>query len=120
MRPIDADDLKEVWLRYCIKHMQNKKRKILKDHTEEMYRDGCFAIDSRPTISPQPHWIPCSERLQENEPNYVEYEVTIERGDGTRYVTTSFWIESCGAWEWNDYGVIAWRELSEPYGGDEK
>lgn len=50
MRPIDADDLKEVWLKYCIKHMQNKKRKILKDHTEEMYRDGCCAIDSRPTI----------------------------------------------------------------------
>ena len=71
MRPIDADDLKEVWLRYCIKHMQNKKRKILKDHTEEMYRDGCFAIDSRPTISPEPNWIPCSE--QKPQPRCIEY-----------------------------------------------
>lgn len=48
-RLIDAETLKVSITRYCAKHAEHQKRRRLKDHTSELCRDICFAIDAMPT-----------------------------------------------------------------------
>lgn len=75
-------------------------------------------------------WIPCSERLPENEDDVLcWYEYRIMQGDhegemnrecGIGYYNKSFkrW---CGEIYYKqDYKVIAWRPLPEPYKEDEE
>ena len=49
MRLIDAETLKVSITRYCAKHAEHQKWRRLKDHTSELCRDICFAIDAMPT-----------------------------------------------------------------------
>ena len=80
---------------------------------------------------PEPHWIPCSERLPEE---YGEYRITWVTscapskrfiGD-SEYEITSVWDEERrefkGEWLLDEYirhypdvKVIAWKPLEEPY-----
>ena len=69
-----------------------------------------------PSVQPEPHWIPCSERLPEEK---GEYLVTINNGWSTwtgtdEYIDGRFWYHG------NDT-VIAWQPLPEPFrkGADE-
>lgn len=72
-------------------------------------------IEDVPTIQPQPHWIPCSERLPEfGEP--VLFSVC-----GPSYVATGC-LAAAGVWHEYRFGmdlgkerVAAWMPLPEPY-----
>jgi len=71
-------------------------------------------IDDMPTIEPEPHWIPCSERLPEGK---KEVLVT-EYGDtdiGRRF--EGRWLDRYGD-KMKD--VTAWMPRPEPYKGDKE
>lgn len=82
-------------------------------------------IKKQPTIEPEPHWIPCSERLPSDEDYDETFTVTIQCEhvqDWDDYVT--------GYADWTPHGwdiqsyyigqikVIAWMSLPEPYKGE--
>lgn len=62
-------------------------------------------IKHAPTISPDLHWIPCSERLPEKKGVYL--------------TTTMYGDVFCGYWNELNFDrtemVIAWMPLPEPY-----
>ena len=71
---------------------------------------------------PEPHWIPCSERLPEEERKV--YLVTYKTLHGRRYVRdlqTNYVGETPRYVGWSKKvkgEVIAWMPLPEPYKGD--
>ena len=132
-RMIDADALIDGY-----KHMGYDPT----EHPEESYMEGwCKGFNSAtdhcmhhvihaPTIEPEPHWIPCKERMPEE---YGEYRITWTTsaskkrfvGD-SEYEVTSEWDDEHyrfkGEWLLDDYiknypdvKVIAWKPLEEPY-----
>ena len=83
--------------------------------------DVCNMIDKAPTIG---GWIPCSERLPEEEGEYliwcVSYDVTtgnkVTNTYGISYYDTQFeaWTGvHVGGFLWNE--VTAWMPLPKPY-----
>lgn len=79
-------------------------------------------IDKMPTIEPEPHWIPCSERLPEARTEVI-VSCTDDSGDtkfrymSSGWVTTNkeYWIVDN---EINNF-VVAWMPLLEPYKGEQ-
>ena len=67
-------------------------------------------IDRMPTIKPEPHWIPCSERLPE-ETVLVTVETKTFRH---RYICEAVWIPR---WTWKA-SFDSWEDCSE-YNEDE-
>ena len=64
-----------------------------------------------------PHWIPCSERLPEEERFYL---VTLEDKCGAETTIRFFRIEN-GERHWSVWGnetITAWMPKPEPYKGD--
>ena len=101
MRPIDADNLLSIVMNAT----------ILTDGFKKVFR--CL-VDGEPTIEPEPHWIPCSERL----PKYRD----------ERYLCALAWggvgvleFKDCGWYMYGDLSpvpfetVTAWMPLPEPY-----
>ena len=78
------------------------------------------AIINLPSAQPEPHWIPCSERLPELDVYVIAttqwHEITMacRIGDGE-------WFINEGGSNAYDDDVIAWMPLPEPYqeGADE-
>ena len=80
-------------------------------------------IRAMPTIKPEPQWIPCSERLPEED----DYKSCIECLDGAVWYFTEngtmgigYYYESTKEWSTTDDlktdgKVIAWMPLPEPY-----
>lgn len=78
-------------------------------------------IENAPTIEPQPHWIPCSERLPEENGQYlitVKYvhvdgydDIYAEHGEWTDGKWDMFCFGHCGKVE----NIIAWMPLPESY-----
>lgn len=115
MRTIDADAL---WKEFC------KSEAI-----EERYGSGVLEIigniiDNAPTIDAVPQWIPCEERLPEEEGFYIVYAPTYFGGSSSgkenhNGVMFSRWKSS----KWSvEHGyhkrpncVRAWMPLPEPY-----
>lgn len=66
-------------------------------------------------IGNMPEWIPCSERLPEED---GEYLVTDDSG-GAKWVIESFYC-MCedGSSFWTADNPIAWMSCPEPYGGE--
>lgn len=115
MRPIDADALKD----YI-------------DAQEGRPFIGCtvgqalkIMTDEQPTIQPEPHWIPVTERLPENGRQVLVYARSVHyalakydemrEADGTykkQWVTFDAWKPFYTIKE-----VIAWMPLPEPYKG---
>ena len=68
------------------------------------------ALEGLPPAQPEPHWIPCNERL----PDGKEYVLVTDYGE------TNIGRRFCGKW-WLDYcgdkmkDVTAWMPLPEPY-----
>ena len=91
--------------------------------------DICEAIYEAPTIEPEPKWIPCSERLPEED----DYKSCIECLDGAVWYFTEngtmglgYYYKSTKEWSTTDDlktdgKVVAWMPLPEPYreGGGE-
>ena len=114
MRLIDADTL--------IREMHNV---ILEDGEDR--RTFYEVIERQPTIEPEPHWIPCSERLPEEE-DYREcmecldgavwyYTDRKTMGLGYYYDSTKQWSTICDIKP--DGNVIAWMPLPKAYREDE-
>ena len=97
---------------------------------EHYYGTGIIAvrkedIDAMPTIQPEPHWIPVTERLPETSDAVLT--TYIVNGDRSRrYVEESSYYENDESWSspWDEYRiagtrieVIAWMPLPEPYKG---
>lgn len=89
----------------------------------EAFAECADMVDDAPTIEPEPHWIPCSERL----PNeYGNYLATMDDGDVQECTyspekNTPFmrggWstCEADGIVYLDIAEVIAWMPLPEPY-----
>lgn len=88
----------------------------------ERIRQVWNAIDSVPAVE-LPTWIPCSERLpEENRDGWTELVLSIKTGE----VILGFWhdIETGFCRRFRDGvcsagGVIAWMSLPEPYKGEQ-
>ena len=109
MRLIDADAFKN-YIRSGyeeMKHLFNENLKVATLVTESFCKD----IDEQPTIQPEPHWIPCSERLPE-----VGREILFCDDFGDIFVghrAIEHW------WSVDDKvkNVTAWMPLPEPFKG---
>lgn len=79
-----------------------------------LYDDVMFGIDGLSPVTPQPRWIPVSERLPEKNGNYL---VTIKTSDGTANITFQMVDHFGPGWlhEEKPRKVIAWMPLPKPY-----
>lgn len=124
MRLIDADAFKE----YICNALEQ---------TRQCYPDGgkwaetiteqfCLDIDEQPTATPEPNWIPVTERLPETTDAVLT--TYIVNGDRSRrYVEESSYYGSDGSWcsPWDEYRevgtnieVIAWMPMPAPWKGE--
>ena len=129
MRAIDADAFKDYIRGACeeMKHLYKDNGAWAKEITESFCKD----IDEQPTIHPEPHWIPVTERLPEEKDAGIlkklgtskrsEYVLATVEVKGERMTVTACTYD--GKWDWNmkyafpDYKIIAWMPLPEPYKG---
>ena len=111
MRLIDADEL--------LKHIP----------PEEMC--SRFAVANAPTVEPEPHWIPCSERMPEYGVAVLTYDghcfcvekrIPTIRDDEGEPITGDWWVSD----DYDEYdsdcypnlrdgACIAWMPLPAPY-----
>ena len=89
-------------------------------------------LEALPFVKPEPHWIPCSERMPKEKDAGIlkklgtekksEYVLATVEVKGERMTVTACTHD--GKWDWNmkyafpDFKVIAWMPLPEPYGGE--
>ena len=109
MRAIDADEFKD-YIRSGyeeMKHLFNENLKVATLITESFCKD----IDEQPTVQPEPHWIPVTERLPEESGCYL---VSVKNDHERRYSKTA-WFEK-DAWLARQ-DVTAWMPLPEAYKG---
>jgi len=87
---------------------------------EDVYQ----ALELLPSAQPEPQWIPCSERLPEEERK--EYWICTDTGYQCECRWTNvnhFWTDLTTSWHWHimdvpQYAkVVAWMPLPEPYKG---
>ena len=109
--------------------------------SEEQVREAVEKAKSEivqvlPSAEPRPRWIPCGERLPEEDVNVlVSYRYKEGEGDTshsniaiTSYGQMYFGGNKVGIYHWrapfkyfhNNYEVIAWMPLPEPYREEEK
>lgn len=71
-----------------------------------------------PSAQPEPHWIPCSERLPDKEGAYI---VTNDVGGASGIIFDAFFYCDDGEPTWLlSQNAKAWMELPEPYREDEE
>ena len=115
MRLIDADALEELF-REVIGGIA--KRPEINGNLEHMIRASAMVVEmikDAPTIEPEPHWIPCSERLPE-----PRTDVWCNSDLGQM---SGFYDETTETWYRGDYFellVNAWMPLPEPYQPEEE
>ena len=72
-----------------------------------------------PSAQPEPHWIPCSERLPDEDSDIL---VTYAEKDEKRIVPVNYgrvtWFDCVFNMALNPVGVLAWMPLPKPYGGE--
>ena len=77
-------------------------------------------INEQPTIEPEPHWIPCSERLPEDDTlmlvNYVDHRPdAMDIWIGWHEMENVWYIDGEEHSEERGNEVIAWMPLPESY-----
>lgn len=98
--------MRNVKCSYCEEYRNEWCEKVVDSPHPDILRDCQYFHEAKT------RWIPVTERLPEEEDEYL---VTI---DGNRYyATTSYWSKGyyTAGWQWNDDNVIAWMPLPEPY-----
>jgi hypothetical protein len=75
-------------------------------------------IEELPSVQPEPQWIPCNERLPENE-SFVLTTIRVP-GKHSRvrsgfYDSGLFMIDNGDTWNIREKRVTAWMPLPEPY-----
>ena len=110
-----------------------------KDSDMQKWDSGCWiryklfekVLREQPTVTPEPHWIPVTERLPEEKDAGIlkklgtskrsEYVLATVEVKGERMTVTACTHD--GKWDWNmkyafpDYKIVAWMPLPEPYKG---
>ena len=105
-RPIDADALITAVLKNAIDYAV-----VFGD--SEMHRLLVQVIAHQPTIDIEPHWIPCSERLPEDDRSKV---VTLANGNAeVGYYSNGDWWCVGDKVTLENQTVIAWMPLPKPY-----
>ena len=102
MRAIDADYMK----RQVDIHGTNKYGML--DENIRVF------IDQQPTIEPEPHWIPVTERLPEHSGWYLVTQILTEDDD---QLVCPKWYPTWSGWYENKQ-VIAWMPMPEPWKGE--
>ena len=86
-------------------------------------------IDEMPTIYPEPHWIPCSERLPEEYADVLVWFEYYRYGDYNCMYSThgiGTYSKRYNSWMinhetgWRDLRVFAWMPLPSPYQPEEE
>lgn len=134
MRPIDADAFANV-LRKDKKYMRLLMSKettlidVLSTVIDDLEGTGLDGYKNAPTVSAEPEWIPCSERMPEEKDAGILKKLGINKRSDTVLVTVEV-KEGCitetahttdGIWHWKmryafpDYKVLAWMPKPEPY-----
>jgi len=114
MRLIDADALISELLRGI---NADTDRSVQTEFTKSLCMLLCKAIEIQPTIDAEPHWIPCSERLPEDDRSKV---VTLANGiTEVGYYSNGDWWCIGDTVTLENPTVIAWMPLPEPYRGEE-
>ena len=120
MRLIDADKLEELF-REVIGRIA--KRQDINFNMEHMIRASAMVIEmikDAPTVTPEPHWIPVTERLPENNDpvnvTWVNHNPEVYYMDikDKPYTATAIYFR--GKWFWYSCVIEDW--LSE-YGSNE-
>ena len=103
---------------------------------QEVFADCIEALEILPSAQPEPHWIPCSERLPEYNESVltwdgyafcIEKRIPYIRDDDGEPIEGDWWVGD----EYDEYeseyypnlrdgAAIAWMPLPEPYRGGEK
>ena len=128
MRLIDADALIEQWEADA----EQMDKPLAKMFANAAIND----VNRARTIEPEPQWIPCSERLPEDDGDYLILCRTLSKYKPYVYDVASFAndlyqidkydfcdMKGQKGWFYNDsvygfceyYGVYAWMPLPEPY-----
>lgn len=101
MRLIDADALKKHYAWW-----EDEKQKLFDS-----------IVDQQPTVDAEPQWIPCSERLPDDDRSKV---VTLANGNAEcGYYSNGDWWCIGDSITLENPTVIAWMPLPKPYGGEE-
>lgn len=111
MRIIDADALMTEFMDSDLDHLQ-------RDDWKEVIQ----IVADAPTVNPEPHWIPVTERLPEKTGRYLAWAVVSFIPDHVDELNTikQIAIASYSTRTWfgdNVEDVIAWMPLPEPYKG---
>ena len=73
-----------------------------------------YLIEKQPTIQPEPHWIPVTERLPDNSRNVL---ITHKGGVSMGWYNGLYFEKGVSTHHRKIKTVTAWRELPEPYKG---
>ena len=95
---------------------------MAEEELTEDFKDGVQAVlymlSNQPTIQPEPHWIPVTERLPENN---GEYLVTVKWVTGESDVDVYEYDARHKTWNDGESAggerAVAWAKLPEPYKG---
>ena len=138
MRPIDADALMEETMeRYCNdcerrKGVKNGKWKIVYSIGDVPCRacgtgDMIDELENAPTISPEPHWIPVTDRLPDEPYGCLVTVWDTEPMTCEEFENILPYFVGWDGEQWNDYDgeqcpfeVIAWMPLPKAYKGGEE
>lgn len=125
--------MKEPTLSDCINYMKQQLKGMEKypksyEYNIPYYRKTIELLETRGTtngncatcvkavvIDERPHgkWIPCSERLPEEEQKI--YLVTIDYGDGLSCVAPRFFWDKKRLWNEAEEYITAWMPIPRPY-----
>lgn len=112
MRLIDADALRESVLKW-LPHDPCGVEENEYPYETDICVSMLMEIEDAPTIEPQPHWIPCSERLPREEEQDDELGVLVTLGNG--YSGLQYDLYHDDHWyDWDGF-VVAWMPLPPMY-----
>ena len=85
------------------------------------YRWFKSILESLPSVTPKERWIPCSERLPEEDGTLRGYLVNVGYWVGiAHFVNGEFWRNYLEKMRFDDYPVKAWMSLPTPYAESDK
>lgn len=117
-RLIDADELKKCVLKWLPQDPCGREEKEFPFETD-ICVSMLMEIDEQPTITPELHWIPVTERLPEKDGEYLTTWI-----DAQKKLCVNVFLVENGVWYWNqkyifpNWRIIAWMPLPEPWKGE--